>query len=46
MELGKKIAYYRKNLNITQDALAKQLGISNQAVSKWNKSLNNAKSYF
>lgn len=35
MELGKKIAYYRKNLNITQDALAKQLGISNQAVSKW-----------
>lgn len=35
MELGKKIAYYRKNKNITQDALAKQLGISNQAVSKW-----------
>ena len=35
MELGKRIAYYRKNLNITQDALAKQLGISNQAVSKW-----------
>ena len=35
MEFGKKIAYYRKSLNITQDALAKQLGISNQAVSKW-----------
>ncbi len=35
MGLGKKIAYYRKNKNITQDALAKQLGISNQAVSKW-----------
>ncbi len=35
MELGKKIAYYRKSKNITQDALAKQLGISNQAVSKW-----------
>ena len=35
MELGKKIAYYRRNKNITQDALAKQLGISNQAVSKW-----------
>lgn len=35
MGLGRKIAYYRKNKNITQDALAKQLGISNQAVSKW-----------
>ena len=35
MGLGKKIAYYRKNKNITQDALAKLLGISNQAVSKW-----------
>lgn len=35
MELGKKIAYYRRNKNITQEALAKQLGISNQAVSKW-----------
>lgn len=35
MNLGKQIAYYRKNQNITQDALAKQLGISNQAVSKW-----------
>lgn len=35
MGLGKKIAYYRKSKNITQDALAKQLGISNQAVSKW-----------
>lgn len=35
MGLGKKIAYYQKNKNITQDELAKQLGISNQAVSKW-----------
>ncbi len=35
MNLGKQIAYYRKNKNITQDALAKLLGISNQAVSKW-----------
>ena len=35
MELGRKIAFYRKTLNITQDALARQLGISNQAVSKW-----------
>lgn len=35
MTLGNKIAYYRKNLNITQDALAQQLGVTNQAVSKW-----------
>ena len=35
MGLGKKIAYYRKNKNMTQEELAKQLGISNQAVSKW-----------
>ena len=35
MTLGDKIAYYRKNMNITQDALAQQLGVTNQAVSKW-----------
>ena len=35
MTIGNKIAYYRKNQNITQDALAQQLGVTNQAVSKW-----------
>ena len=35
MALGNKIAYCRKSLNITQDALAQQLGVTNQAVSKW-----------
>ena len=35
MTLGNKIAYYRKNKSITQDALAQQLGVTNQAVSKW-----------
>ena len=35
MTLGNKIAHYRKNLNITQDTLAQQLGVTNQAVSKW-----------
>jgi len=35
MMLGNKIAFYRKSLNITQDALARQLGVTNQAVSKW-----------
>ena len=35
MTLGNIIAQYRKNMNITQDALAQQLGVTNQAVSKW-----------
>ncbi len=35
MELGAKIASYRKSRNMTQDELARQFGISNQAVSKW-----------
>lgn len=35
MTIGKKIAQYRRKLNITQEALATQLGVSNQAVSKW-----------
>ncbi len=35
MTIGNKIAQYRKQLNITQDALAQQLEVTNQAVSKW-----------
>lgn len=35
MTLGNKIAQYRKSLNMTQDALATRLGVTNQAVSKW-----------
>lgn len=35
MSIGSQIAYYRKNLNITQDALAQKLEVTNQAVSKW-----------
>ena len=35
MTLGNTIAQYRKSLNITQEALAQQLGVTNQAVSKW-----------
>lgn len=35
MTMGNRIAQYRKQMNITQDALAQKLGVSNQAVSKW-----------
>lgn len=35
MTIGNKIAYCRKAMNITQDALAQRLEVSNQAVSKW-----------
>jgi len=35
MNIGNRIALYRKQLGITQDALAQKLEVSNQAVSKW-----------
>ena len=37
--LGSRIAAHRKRLGLTQDALAEQLGITAQAVSKWEKDL-------
>lgn len=35
MTIGNVIAENRKRLNMTQEALAQRLGVTNQAVSKW-----------
>ncbi len=35
MKLHEKILYYRKKAGLSQEGLAEQLGVSRQAVSKW-----------
>lgn len=37
--LGGRITEYRKRMNITQDQLAEKMGVSPQAVSKWENDL-------
>ena len=37
--IGKRISAYRKKLGLTQDQLAEQLGLTAQAVSKWENDL-------
>lgn len=37
--LGKRISHHRKRLGLTQDQLAEQLGVTAQAVSKWENDL-------
>lgn len=39
-KIGKFIAKCRKNKNITQEELAEKLGISDRAISKWERGLN------
>lgn len=40
MTLGTRIAEERKRRKMTQEELASQLGVSSQAVSKWEKDIN------
>lgn len=38
-QLGRRIATYRKKLNLTQGLLAEELGVSHQAISSWENGL-------
>lgn len=38
-EIGNKISICRQNKNMTQEDLAKRLGVTSQAVSKWERGL-------
>ena len=40
MNIGEQILFLRKNRGITQEQLAQKLGITNQAVSKWESGSN------
>lgn len=35
MKLNEKIAYYRRERKLSQEELAARVGVSRQAVSKW-----------
>lgn len=35
LKMHETISFYRKQMNLTQEALAQKLGVTNQAVSKW-----------
>lgn len=43
--IGEKIKCYRKKKKITQEQLAKYLGVSGQAVSKWENGMSNPEIY-
>lgn len=37
MEFGERISLYRRNRNFTQEELAARIGVTSQAVSKWER---------
>ncbi len=39
IKINEQITFFRKQMNITQDDLAAQLGVTNQAVSKWENNI-------
>ena len=41
MSVGENIAYFRKKLGLTQEMLSKRIGVTAQAVSKWENDVTN-----
>lgn len=37
LELGRRISLYRQNKNMTQEELANRIGVTPQALSKWER---------
>ena len=42
MSIGKNIAKYRKAAGMTQEELGTSLGVTNQAVSKWESEISHS----
>lgn len=45
MEMGEVIRQYRKKKGLTQEELAKRLGVTAPAVNKWEKGVSQTKGY-
>lgn len=41
MSVGENIAYFRKKLGLTQEMLSERIGVTAQAVSKWENGVTN-----
>jgi len=46
MELGEKILELRKNMNISQQKLAKEIGATQKAIDFWEKGINEPKASY
>lgn len=44
-KIGKLISRKRKELHLTQQALADQLSVTNKAISKWERGVSQTKGY-